>query len=101
MWKLQRYGSARFECSFNPINKIVDVWHMREHIVCNDQIGLFVLPGKLERQSLAEEFSHNGNAQFRGGISCTGCRFDAETRNTSRDKMLQKISVVRGHLNHE
>ena len=70
MRKLHRDHAALLEQDFMPADEVVDVRHVRKHVVAEQQVRLAELGGYLRSPSRAEELHGRRNA-FRDRASAT------------------------------
>jgi hypothetical protein len=91
-WLHQR-GQAR--------SKADQVRHVRVDVVAGDQIGLAVLCRNCRTGIRAEEQDLGTDALSARHLGHVGGRFDTEDRNAVGDEMLEQVTVVTSHLNHE
>ena len=101
MRKLDGHGAVGLQQQGDAGDKVIELRHMREHIVADDQIGLPALARQGPRQMLAEELDQGRNADLlrRGGDGIG--RIDAEHRHAHGDEILQQIAVVAGKFDHQ
>src|ERR1700724_350704 len=74
--------------------EIVEIRHLRQNVVADNQSCMLTLGDKLLRKLQAEELDQGGNALPAGGLGHVGGRFDARHRHAERQEMLQQISIV-------
>ena len=98
--KLQRDGAARLESGFQASGEIVDVRHMGEDIVTDDQVGLATVGGQFVAKPLNKKLAEHGDSKRLGGCrgACGG--FDPKARNAGGEEVFQKVAIVRGNLDH-
>ena len=77
-------------------DEIVDVRHMRQHVVGGGEVGLPALGDQFIRQPHTEEILHDGNALGARGGGGAGGRLDAGAGNAARLNVLQQIAVIGG-----
>src|SRR5262249_10793079 len=81
-------------------NKIVQIRHVGEHVVADDEVGLpeFLrdAPGSLN----AQELNSSADPPVYGDARDVGCRLDTKDRNRARAEVLQEVSVVAGDFHY-
>ena len=79
-------------------DKVVQVRYVGQDIVSEQQVGRTKFARNFIRQLASEEAHgrwHTLSDRHRGNI---GCRLNAEDRNTFRQEVLQKVTVIAGNL---
>src|SRR5215208_4964005 len=89
MRKLQRDHAVRSQQMRHARRKIVEVRHLRQHIVADDEIGGLAFGYEFLRKPKTEEFDQRRNVFAPGYFGNIGGRLDTRHRNTQRQKMLQ------------
>ena len=82
-------------------DEIVELRHLRQHIVGHDQIGAVTFSHHLRRSFGAEKGVERRNAGLPRRLGNIGSRLDAEHRHAEADKMLQQIAVIAAELDNE
>ena len=82
-------------------DEIVELRHLRQHVVGDDQIGMPALGHDLSSQSLAEEGVERRDAAFRRLFRDIGGGLDAEDRHAEADEMLEQVTVIAAELDDE
>src|ERR1700675_522752 len=100
MWKLQRDHSMRSQQVHHARRKIVEVRHLCQHIVSDDEIGGLAFGYEFLRKSKTEKFDQRGNIFSPGYIGYIGRRLNTHHRHTQRQKMLKQVSIIAGDLIH-
>ena len=85
LW-LQQYLEATDE--------VVQLRHVREDIVCNDQVRAEPLPDQFPGQSTSEELVDGRDAGILRHLRDIRRGFDAKGRNFSSYELLQQVAVV-------
>ena len=86
----------------HPGHEVVQIGHVGQHVVADEQVGLFALGGQCPCGVGAEEAaSASGHLLLARGLGDIGGRFDAEHRNARCDEVLQQIAVVARDLDDE
>ena len=88
------------EQTLHPGDEVVQVRHVGEHIVPEQQVGLAVLARDLRCGSRAEERTSRRHALLDRRLGDVGGRLDAETGIPARDEVLKQVAVVAGDLHH-
>ncbi len=94
--------ALRLQQDLQPLDKIIQVRHLRQHIVPDNQVGAVGLPRQFpsppaspkNRTSVGTPFSTAAFGNVRR-------RLNAQHRNAAAYKVLQKIAVVARHLDHK
>ena len=94
MREFDRTDPARFQDNPYAFDKGIEVRHLGEDIVAENEVTLNARFGQLARRLDAEEFHQCRDAPLFGGPSNIRRGVDAEDRNTLLDKELQQISVI-------
>ena len=83
-----------------PTHKIVDIRHMRQHVVGHHQVGLQAVGRQFFGQCHAKKPFHHRDAL--GACRCrrAGGRLHAVARDACSLHVLQQVAVVRGHFDH-
>ena len=84
-----------------PRDEVVDVGHVGQHVVAQQQVGLAVLARDLARAARGRRSGPWSGTPFSTAASRdVGRRLDAQHRHAARDEMLQQVAVVAGDLHH-
>ena len=89
MRKLESGHAGWLQQDSEARDKVIDIWHMRQHIICGSEIGLFALRDQRVRKSNTEKFLHNVNAFGARRCRRAGSGFHTGTRNVGRLEILQ------------
>lgn len=100
MRKFDADDTIRFQNAIEPTDEVVDVRHVRQHVVADDDIGGKAPGDEIGSRFLAEEPRFRGNADLPRHIGDVFGRFDAEHRHAGLDEMLEKVAVVARYLDH-
>ena len=96
--ELERRHAVRLEQARKARHEVIDVRHVRQHIVRNSEVrtpaGGDETPGHL----LSEELLDDLNAFAAGRLRRAGGRLDPEARNAARHTVLKQVAVVRRDL---
>ena len=88
-----------FEQDLHARDEVVEIGHVREHVVAQQQVG-----GRLARERprslLAEELDQRGDALSERHLGDVGRRLDPEYRDLTVLEELQQIAVVGGDLHN-
>src|SRR6266478_5326243 len=99
--KLHGDHTRRLQQDFHPRHEVVQVRHLRENIIPEQQIRLFSrdrqLPGRISPKKL-DQRRHTLLRRYSRNI-CR--RFNPQHRHTLLGKVLQQISVVAGQFHHK
>src|SRR5882724_2670754 len=82
MWELQRDHSMRSQQVCHAGRKIIEVRHLCQHIVADDEIGSLAFGYEFFRKSKTEKFNQGGNIFPSGYIGYIGRRFNTLHRHT-------------------
>ena len=88
-------------CGFNTLfrpRKVVQLWHMRQHIVADHQISLRAVRHELLCQVFSKEPDERLDAALLRRRRNVFCRFNAEHRDTLSHEVLQQIAIIAGNL---
>src|SRR5258705_12468665 len=92
--KLQRENSVGFQQQLEAFDEIIDVRHLRQYIVADNQVRRFSLARKFQRELRPEKTSQRGHPLFDGHFGHVCGRFDSEDRHSSFYEVLQEVTVV-------
>ena len=83
-------------------DEVVEVGHLGEHVVADDQVGALAL-GDAARSASAtpKNSTRRRNALVERDLGDVGGRLDAEHGHAERQEMLQQIAVVARQLDHQ
>ncbi len=81
--------------------EVVDVGHLREHVVPEDEIGVAAFAREPGPELRAEELGDGLHAARDRRLGDVQRRLDPEHRDALREEVLQEISVVRRELDDE
>ena len=98
--ELHRQHTGRGERDLHAGDEVVEVRHLSEDVVAEEEVGVAALGGQLVRQLDAEEAHHGRHALLLGGRGHVGRRFDAEDRDAGLDEPLEEVAVVARQLDH-
>ena len=96
--KLHRDHAVRGEQSFQSGDEVVEVGHMREHIVAEHQVCLAMGAGNDFGGGAAQKADFRGNTFQCSSRRDIGGRLYTENRHAPGNKMLQKVAVVACNL---
>ena len=82
-------------------DEVIELGHLRQHIVGNDQIGVPVVGHHLPRCFGTEEGDERRNACLSRRLRHIGGGLDAKHRHAEGNEMLQQIAVIASELDHE
>jgi hypothetical protein len=99
--ELHRDHAARLEQELHAADEIIDVRHVRQHVVAEQEIRPALLGGDRGRGLPAEELDGRRDALGDRGLRDVRCRLDAATRHAARDEVLQQIAVVARDLHDQ
>ena len=89
MREFERDDAFRFEKNFHAGDEIVDIGHVRQHIVAHQQVGLSMLTRQLSGRFAAEKSFDGRDPLFTCTRRALRGRFDSQAGNVSRVKELQ------------
>ena len=99
--ELHRQHAARREDDLHAGDEVVEIRHLREHVVAEEQVGRAAVRRELLGQLDSEEAHQGGHALRFGGRGDVGRRLDAERRDAGLDEPLQEIAVVARQLDDQ
>ena len=83
-------------------DEIVELRHVREHIVADDQVRLTALPAPIPGPPLwPKNFDQRRHPDFLSGGGHRIGRIDPEHGNTHAQKILEQVAVVAGQFDHQ
>src|SRR5947209_19696614 len=91
MWKFERYHAEWFEDEFDAGDEVVEVGHLSQDIIADDEIGLFAFRDQLSSGLLTEELDLRRHALLDGDASDVGGRFDAQTGDAYFDEVREQV----------
>ena len=100
MGELQRDHPAWGEHDFHSGDEVVDVGHLREHVVADEQVGLPSLGDERARGLAPEELEERRHPSGNGGLGDIHGGLDPERRNAACHEVLEQIAVVARDLDH-
>ena len=98
--KFHRHDPVWSEKDLQASHEIVDVGHVREHVVSDDQIRGSGVADEIAGGLPPEETDDRRHAALHGRFRHVGGGLDAEHGNPLLDEVLEQIAVVRGDLDH-
>ena len=101
MRDLDGHNPVRCQQMGDAGNEVVELGHLRQHVIGDDQVGVALLRRNLVRHLGAEEGDARGHALGASRRRHVGRRLDAEHPLTERKEMLQEIAVIAAKLDHE
>ena len=102
MGKFERdHDAFGLEQPHHAAGEVVEIGHLGEDVVADDQIGAPAVRRQLVGQRHAEELDHRLHALLAGGLGDVGRGLDPEGRHAERLEMLQQIAVIAGELDRE
>src|SRR5262245_32186331 len=90
--------AARSEQNLHAFDKIVQIGHMREHIVRWNEIGLQTFGDHLPSDLAAEVFDTRRHADLARGLGHLLGRFDSQAWYAALDEVLEQVAVVTGQF---
>ncbi len=96
--ELDRDRSRRLEDFGHAGDEVVEIRHLGQHVVAEDEVGLDTVGCERCALLLAEERHVGGYADLDGGLGDVRCRLDAEARDAGLDEVLEEVAVVAGEL---
>jgi hypothetical protein len=82
-------------------DKAVQIGHLGEDVVADDQVGHGPLARELRSQLGAEELGERGNALVLGHLGHVEGRLDAENGDALLDEPLEQVAVVARDLDNQ
>ena len=96
--ELHRDAPPGVEQELEAGDEVVEVRHVGEHVVADDQVGRRALVGEPRAELRAEERDQRRDAVRLGDRGHVRGRLDAEHRHAALDEPLQQVAVVAGDL---
>ena len=90
--------TVRLEQLFHSCHEIIQLRHVRQYIVPEQQISLSIFRHDLPGRLLSEESHRGRNSLFNRHLRHVRRRLYAEHRYSMLHKMLQQIAIVAGNL---
>src|SRR4051794_29919796 len=101
MGKLHREHAGGFQEQLQPGDEVVDVRHMREDVIPDQQVGLTAIGHNLPSGGGSYEAVDAFDSVVPpGGVSGRHGRLDSEYRNIALLEPAQEIAVVAGNFDH-
>jgi hypothetical protein len=101
MRKLHRDNAAGLERDLHAGNEIVQIRHLGQYVVSDQQIGL-LSPSNEVSCGIGPEKTAPGRNLFRAGcLRDVRSRLDSKDRNPRPDEVLKQLTVVARELDHE
>jgi len=91
-------GACRLEGHREPGHEVVEVGHVGQNVVGDDEIRTPAAPHQIRGGFSTEEAGLRGHSARHGGGGDVGGRLDAQHRDAGGDEVLQQIAVVARHL---
>ena len=101
MRDLEGRSASGARSAATPADEVVDVGHLGEHVVAEDELGLAALVGEPLGELRAEELGQRRHAARDRRFGDVQRGFDAEHRNALWQEMLEQVAVVRSHFDDE
>ena len=92
--KLERHDSFRFQHDLNAAHEIVQVRHLRQHVIADDKVRPLSVPHHFAGGGAAEELDQGWNAFFDRHLGHVCGRLDSQSGNAFPDKVLEQVPVV-------
>ena len=99
--ELERDHALGREQARHAGDEVVEVGHLGEHVVADDQVGLPALGAQRLGERDAEELDPGRDALGERDLGHVGGGLDAEHGHAERQEMLQQIAVVARQLDHQ
>src|SRR6266545_5429831 len=94
MMELEGRDAVRLEQNGEAANEVVDVRHMREHVVRGHEVGLAAVARKLPGQLDTEESLDDRDPPLPRRSGGAGGRLDAGAGDAARLHVLQQVPVI-------
>ena len=98
--ELERDDARGLQRDADPGDERVQVGHLREHVVADDQVGGEALGHERLRVLLVEELHARGNALLLRDARDVGRGLDPERGDAASHEVAQQVAVVAGELDH-
>src|SRR3972149_8567153 len=99
--KLHGDHAVRLKKNFHPLNKIIQLRHMGEHIITDYQIGLHAITGKISSSFLTKKHNFCGYSFFQRRFRNICGWFYTQYKDAPGIKIMEQISVVAGEFNDQ
>ena len=99
--ELEGDPTARLQQRGETGDEAVDVRHVGEDVVAEDEVRLPALRRQFRGELASEEPREGRDTGGHGDLGDVRGRLDAEARHAGGDEVLQQIAVVAGDLDHE
>src|ERR1700722_773498 len=99
--KLERQNAFRLQQDLQPFHKVVEVRHLRQDVVAENEVGATVSRREFFRQVCAEEAYERRNSFFDRRLGDVGGRLNSEYGNVLAHEVLQQVAIVAGHFDDE
>ena len=101
VWELEGDDAFRLEKDLHSSHEIVEVRHLRQDVVANDEVGSKAFGHHLKCQANAKEVDYGWHALLERDARNVGRRLYAQHGNSERQEMLQQVAVVAGELDRQ
>ena len=98
---LDRHHAVVGQQDLEAGDEVVEVRHVRHHVVGGDQVGALALVDEIASRLAAEESDERVDPEILRDLGDVGGGLDAERRDAALDDVLQQVAVVAGDLHHE
>src|SRR5580698_7333827 len=92
MRKLDSDDTTRPQQDLHPCDKVVEIGHLGEHVVSEQQIGALALGNQVTRSTRPEEFDEGGHALLNSHWGNICCWLDPEHRDLFLNEILKEIT---------
>ena len=89
MWELHGNNTTWFQQQFHPRNKIIQIRHVRQNIIAQQQIRFAIFIGICNCRFATVETHFGSDTTFLSFFGDIGSWLNPEYRNTSSGKVLQ------------
>ena len=98
MRELERDDALRRQQMRHAGDEVVEVGHLRQHVVADDEVGGLAFGDEPLGEADAEELDQRRDVLLARDLGDVGGRLDAGDGHAERQEMLQQIAVVAGDL---
>ena len=100
MRELERDHAVRRQQMRHAADEIIEVRHLRQNVVADDEVGLLAFGGEPLRERQPEKLDQRRNILAPRHLGHVGGGLDPDDRHAERQEVLKQISVVAGDLIH-
>src|ERR1700693_5698304 len=98
--KLYGHDATGCQQSLDATHEVIDIRHLREHVVAQYQVGAMTRCREPARGFAAKELDDRRDSFLLGHLRDIRSRLDTQNRNPSLYEELQQITIIAGELDH-